>query len=281
MADAGKAGAAGDKADGADAAKEGAGKRDFGRSDAAISRRVRQELAPGGRLRAAVNVANPVLFRADPATGAPGGVAADLARELARRLDVEAELLPLPSARVCVHAVQEGDAAIGFFAIDPLRGDTLHFTPPYVLMEGVYVVRADSAIARNEDVDRPGHRVAVGAGSAYALHLARAFEHARIVDAPGSGMAVEVFLRDGLEAAAGVRQQMQADVARQPGLRMLDGRFMAIHQSMATARNHGETVSAYLNAFIEDAKRQGLVSAALQRHDVQGAAVAPEGYPRD
>jgi polar amino acid transport system substrate-binding protein len=237
-------------------------------------------LAPGGVLRAAINLANPVLFKAD-AAGAPGGVAVDLSRALARRLGVAIELVALPSAKECVRAVQEGRAGIGFFAIDPLRGDTLHFTPPYVLMEGVYVVRDDSPIARNEDVDRPGHRVAVGAGSAYALHLARELRHARVVDAPGSGKAVEVFLRDGLEAAAGVRQQMRADLERHPGLRMLDGRFMAIHQAMATARSHGEAVFACLNEYVEDVKREGFVAALLARHQVEGAAVAAAGYPDD
>lgn len=238
-------------------------------------------IAPGGILRAAINLANPVLFTADAATGAPGGVAVDLATELARRLGVEIELAALPSAKACVRAVQEGQASIGFFAIDPLRGDTLHFTPPYVLMEGVYVVRQDSPLVRNGQVDQPGYRVAVGAGSAYALHLARELKHARVVDAPGSGRAVEVFLRDGLEAAAGVRQQMRADVDRHPGLRILDERFMAIYQSMAMAKARGEAAAACLDAYIEDVKREGFVADALARHGVQGAAVAPAGYPGD
>ncbi|OZI66964.1 transporter substrate-binding domain-containing protein [Bordetella genomosp. 11] len=238
-------------------------------------------LAARGRLRAAINSANPVLFKADAATGEPGGVAVDLATELARRLGVGIDLLVLPSAKVCVAAVGEGEADFGFFAIDPARGDTLHFTPPYVLMEGVYVVRADSAIVSNAQVDQPGRRVAVGAGSAYALHLARELRHARVVDAPGSGKAVDVFLRDGLDAAAGVRQQMRADAERHGGLRMLDGRFMAIYQAMATARNRGAAVAACLDAYVEDVKRAGFVADALERHGVQGAAVAPAGYPRD
>lgn len=268
MTTAGKAAAACGPIDTADA-------KGVARTRAAVAR----ALAPQGRLRAAINLANPVLSKADPATGAPGGVAVDLAGELARRLGLRIELLPLPSARECVRAVQEEHAAIGFFAIDPLRGDTLHFTPPYVLMEGVYVVRADSPIRRNEDVDQPGHRVAVGAGSAYALHLKREFKHACVVDAPGSAQAVGMFLRDGLDVAAGVRQQMRADLERHARLRMLDGRFMAIYQSMATARRHGEAVFDYLNAYVEDIKAKGFVGAALARHNVEGAAVAPAGYP--
>jgi polar amino acid transport system substrate-binding protein len=235
-------------------------------------------LAPGGRLRAAINRANPVLYAAD-ASGATGGVAMDLATELARRLGVALEPVPLASARECVQAVQDGSAAVGFFAIDPLRGDTLHFTPPYVVMEGVYVVPEHSSIMTNEDVDRPGHRVAVGAGSAYALFLARALKHAHIVDVPTSPQVMDSFVQQGLDAAAGVRQQMRTDMARYPGLRLLDGRFMAIHQSMAAARRHGADVHGWLNACIEDLKHASFVAASLARHRVEGADVAPAGYP--
>ena len=48
-----------------------------------------KELAPTGKLRVAMNFGNSVLAQKDPATEAPRGVAAALARELARRLGVE------------------------------------------------------------------------------------------------------------------------------------------------------------------------------------------------
>ena len=52
------------------------------------------ELAPKGRLRAAVNFGNPVLANRHPTTGAPGGISTDLAIELARRLGVELDFVP-------------------------------------------------------------------------------------------------------------------------------------------------------------------------------------------
>lgn len=241
---------------------------------------IARQLAPSGRLRAAINLSNPVLYRAQ-ADGQPGGVALDIARELAAQLEIALHAVPLESARLCVQAVQDGAADVGFFAIDPARGDSLHFTPPYLVMEGVYVVRADSAIARNEDVDRPGHRVAAGAGSAYAMHLARALRHARVVDVARSPRVVETFLAQGLEVAAGVRHQMLADVAQRPGLRLLGGRFMAIHQAMAAARSCPPAVLDRLDAFVEDLKQWGFIAHALARHGVEGAEVAPFGHPAD
>ena len=73
----------------------------------------------------------------------------------------------------------------------PLRGEGIAFTAPYVLIEGAYLVPADSPIQANEEADQAAHRVAVGKGSAYDLHLTRELRHARIVRAPTSPAVVE------------------------------------------------------------------------------------------
>jgi polar amino acid transport system substrate-binding protein len=236
-------------------------------------------LAPAGRLRAAINRANPVLSTIDAATGGPGGVAVDISRELGRRLGVPTDLIVYGSARECVQAIGSSQADIGYFAIDPLRAGDLHFTPPYVLMEGVYAVPAHSAIQRIEDVDRPGHRIAVGAGSAYALFLARNMKNAKVVDVATSPEVVETFVRQRLEVAAGVRQQMQKDMAQFPGVRLVAERFMAIHQAMAVKKCAGDAAFTYLNEFIEDLKASGFIADAFARHAIAGASVAPPGYP--
>ena len=64
----------------------------------AASPEIVNELAPGGRLRAAINYGNPVLAQRDAATGALGGVTVDLARELGRRLKVAVDLVPFDTA---------------------------------------------------------------------------------------------------------------------------------------------------------------------------------------
>jgi polar amino acid transport system substrate-binding protein len=81
-----------------------------------------------------------------------------------------------------------------------------------------------------------------------------------------------------LEVAAGVRQQLEADARRVPGLRMLDGRFMVINQAMATPKGRPEG-ARYLAAFVEEMKASGFVAAGLKRSGVEGAAVAPPAAP--
>ena len=240
-----------------------------------VSSSIQQTLAPTGTLRASINLGNPILANKHPQTGEPVGVSIDLARALAQRLGVDVELVVFETANQSVEAVRAERADVGFFAIDPLRGEGIAFTGPYVLIEGSYMVAEGSPIRANEEVDRPGTRVVVGKGSAYDLFLTRALKQAEIVRAPSSPAVVDVFVQQQLEVAAGVRQQLQADLQRLPGHRLLPGRFMVIQQAMGLPRSRGPEAAADLAQFVEDMKAHGLVAEALRRHGIEGASVAP------
>jgi len=234
----------------------------------------RRELAPTGIIRAAINVGNPILANLD-AQGNPVGVSVDLAGEFARRLGVPLELVVFDSAGKSVDAVTAGHADFGFFAIDPVRGAGIAFSAPYVLIEGAYLVRNDSPVRTNDEVDLPGCSVVVGKGSAYDLHLTRALRHAHIVRAPTSPSVVQTFLEQDADVAAGVRQQLEVDAARTPGLRLLPGRFMVIQQAMGLPRARSAEAVELLWRFVEEMKASGFVSDALTRHGIEGASVAP------
>ena len=236
-----------------------------------------QAFTPTGRLRASINLGNPILAGRDPASGEPKGVSIDLARAFAERLGVELDLVVFDTAGKSVDAVAAEQADIGFFAIDPKRGEHIRFTGPYVLIEGCYLVRADSPLQANEDVDRAGTRVVVGRGSAYDLFLSREIRNAQLVPAPSSPAVVQHFLDSGAEVAAGVKQQLQQDAKRLGGLRLLPGRFMVIRQAMGCPKSRGEAAASALAAFVEEMKASGCVAQALAGHGIEGASVAPAG----
>jgi polar amino acid transport system substrate-binding protein len=232
------------------------------------------DLAPNGKIRAAINFGNPILATKDAATGEARGVSVDLARELGRRAGVPVELVPFDTAGNVVAAFQAGKVDIGFVAIDPARAADISYTDPYVVIEGSYLVTRDSPIRSNAEVDRAGTRVVVGAKSAYDLFLSRELKHAMIVRAPSSPAVVDFFVAQKLDVAAGVKQQLEADAKRVPGLRLLDGRFMVINQAMGTPRGRDAGVQ-YLRDFVATMKSSGFVAEALKRHGIEGAAVAP------
>jgi polar amino acid transport system substrate-binding protein len=237
------------------------------------------DLAPTGRLRAAINFGNSVLAVKDAATGEPRGVSVDLARELGRRLGVPVELVTFEAAGKVTEALKSGAWDVAFLAIDPVRAGEISYSPPYVVVEGAYLVPRDSLIRGNEDVDRPGIRVAVSTGSAYDLYLSRTLKAATLVRTPISDQVVDMFIAQKLEVRAGVKQQLEADAARIPGLRLLEGRFMVINQAMGTPRGR-EAGLAYLRDFIEKMKASGFVAFSLARNHVEGAGIAPPGDAR-
>lgn len=231
------------------------------------------ELGSPGKLRAAINLGNPILAGRNP-VGDPTGVSVDLAREAARQLDVPLELVVFNSAGNVVEAVKARQVDLAFVAIDPVRAADTDYTAPYVIIEGAYLVRNASPLRLNEEVDRPGTRVVVGKGSAYDLYLTRALKSATLVRAPTSPAVTDMFLAQNLEVAAGVRQQLEADAKRVGGVRLLPGRFMVIEQAMGVPK--GRTASqAWLSDFIEQMKGSGFVTASLQKHAIEGASVAP------
>ncbi len=231
-------------------------------------------LAPTGELRATINVGNPILASRDAAGGGVRGVSVDIANELAGRLGVAAKLIVVDAAAKAVEAVAGDQADIGFFAVDPVRGANIAFTNPYLLIEGCFLVRQNAPIADQGQVDTSGTRVAVGAGSAYDLYLTRELKRASIVRVPTSPAVTAAFLQGGLEVAAGIRQQLQADALRHGGLRLLEKPFMVIQQAMGIARGRGETAAAYLRGFVDQLRSSGYVRESLARHGIEGATVA-------
>lgn len=245
-----------------------------GADAATVAPDVLHDLAPSGQLRAAINFGNTVLAQKDPASGEPRGVSAELARELGRRLGVPVSFVTFLGAGQVFEALKSNAWDVAFLAIDPVRAAGIEFSPPYVEIEGTYMVPAGAKLQKIEDVDRSGIRVAVGNGSAYDLFLTRALKQAQLVRAPTSAAAIELFVSDKLEAVGGVKQPLVAFAASHPAFRVIPGRFMVIDQAVATPK--GRLAGArYLHDFVESMKASGFVARALAASGQNEATVAP------
>ncbi|MFG0752867.1 ABC transporter substrate-binding protein [Pseudomonas sp. TYF_14] len=238
-----------------------------------ITQAVLDDLAPGGVLHAAINFGNPVLAQRGP-SGEPQGVSVALAKALAEELSVKLEMRTFDAAGKVFAALEEGVWNLAFLAIEPVREAQISFSEPYVIIEGTYLVDRDSPFRSVADLDQAGLKLAVGKGAAYDLFLTRTLKHAQLERAETSAGAVDLFLDQNLDAAAGVRQPLQKVADRDPSYRVLDDAFTSIRQAMAVPKGR-DAGAAYVRAFIERKKAEGFVHQALAESGQSDVTVAP------
>ena len=238
-----------------------------------ITPALRTELAPTGTLRVALNLSNFLLVNAATAQDAePAGIAPDIGRDLARRLGVPLAFVKYPQPGLLAAAVSCGAWDVCLIGADPLRAGEIAFTPAYLEIEATYLVSANSSIRRLTEVDRPGVRIAVGDKTAYDMYLRRTLEHAQLCRADGLDGSFDLFVREKLDALAGLRPRLVADQLKLPGSRLLEGRFTAIQQAIGTPLQRS-AAAAYLREFVAQI-RTGLVAQLIAKHAVRGVSVA-------
>jgi polar amino acid transport system substrate-binding protein len=238
-----------------------------------------EALASTGAIRAAFLGANPVQIQIDSETGEIGGPAADVAREIGRRLDTEVSIQPLAGVPAVIEAVSNGSADIGFIAYDTTRAQRVSFTQAYIYGHNSYIVRSDSGLQTFTDVDRDGARIAAISGNAVDLHLARTLENAELVHLARGTQdeeAARMVLAGEIDAYAANKQRLAAVVAVEPRVRVLDGSVLPVEQSIVVAHENADFLPR-LDQLIEDLRTAGVLQEIVNRYRIAGVEVAPGG----
>jgi len=237
-----------------------------------ISPAARSELAPGGKLRVGLNYGNFLLVLKDGPGGEPRGIAPDLGRELAKRVGVPLEFVRFDQAGKLADAVKESKCDVGFLGAEPQRANEIAFTSAYLEIPVTFLVPAGSTIRAIADVDRAGVRVAVADRSAYDLFLTRNIKKAQLVRAQGIDGSYELFVREKLDVLAGLKPRLVSDAEKLPGSRILDGQITGVQQAVGTPKARS-AAAAYLNEFVADLHKSGLVKKIAAEHGVRGVVV--------
>lgn len=231
------------------------------------------ELTPTGKLRAGINFQNQLLTTLGP-NGEQGGVAVELAHELARRLAVPLEIIPYKSAGALAYSVRTGEWDISVLGDEPQRAKEIAFASPLTEIEATYLVPVGSKLRNVGEVDRPGIRIVSPAKSAYDLYLSRTIKNAQLVQIAGTAAAQEHFVKEKLDALAGLKPGLLEFAPTLPGSRILDGNFTVVRHTVGTPRGR-DAAAAYLRDLVEDVKASGLVAQWIAKSGVKGLSVAP------
>ncbi len=239
-----------------------------------ISPAARSQLAPSGKLRAAINHGNPVLATKNPQTGELRGVTVDLSQELGRQLGVPVELVGYETVAKLMAGLKADEWDAAFLAMDPARAGDVAFTAPYMEVEVTYLVPEQSDIRSVSQVDRANVRIAVQEKNAADLFLSKELKHASLVRAPDEAGAFGLLKAGAAEALASNTQRLLSVAETYPGYRVTEGRFTAI-QHAAGVLTVRSAAAAYLRSFIEEVKASGFVKRALEKAGLRGVVVAP------
>jgi polar amino acid transport system substrate-binding protein len=238
-----------------------------------MDRQVVAELAPSGVLRAAINMGNFLLVTGKTASGDPQGVAPDMAAEIASRLGVPVRYVPFERPSTLADAAGTNSWDIGLIGAEPQRAAKITFTDAYCEIEATYLVQPNSPFATAADVDQAGVRIAVRRGAAYCLWLERNIKHATVLSSEAADAPLNQFVADKLDALAGLRPGLLEDVKKVPGSKILPGNFMTVQQAIGTPKPNSAGAK-FLQEFVTDAKKSGLVASLIEKHHVAGLSVA-------
>ncbi len=241
----------------------------------AATTEVRQALSPTGKLRVALQLGNPLNLIRDSASGEMKGVGFDLGRELAQRMGVAFEPVLYPSVGALLDSGKSGAWDVAFVGFSPERAREWDFSALHVEVEFGYLIPGGSSISTMADVDRPGIRVAVQERSGPDVFFSRTLRNAVVIRASSNPGALEA-VKSGRADVMGSIKPILFELSNQlPGSRVLDGRPGIDPHAMAMPKGRGDLGVAYARQFIQDAKSDGLVQAAIERAGLRGVVVAP------
>ena len=111
-------------------------------------------------------------------------------------------------------------------------------------------------------------------GAAYCLWLERNIKNATVLSSEAADAPLNQFITQKLDALAGLRPGLLEDAQKVPGSKILPGNFMTVQQAIGTPKPN--TAGAkFLQEFVADAKKSGLVASLIEKHHVAGLSVAP------
>ena len=200
------------------------------------------------------------------------GVGFDLGKELARRMGVPFEPVLYPSIGAVLDSGKAGHWDVAFMGFTPGRAKDLDFTATHLEVEFGYLIPGGSSISTMADVDRPGIRVALQERSGPDIFFSPLLKNAVLVRASSNPATLDLLKSGKADVMGSIKPILFELSAQLPGSRVLDGRPGIDPHAMAMPKGRDLGV-AYARKFIEDAKSEGLVKAAVARVGMRGAAL--------
>ena len=240
-----------------------------------MDKNIFKTLLPKGILRAGINMSNFLLVTGKKANGSPDGVSPDLVKQIALDLKVNYELIPFNRPGELADAVNDDIWDIGNIAYEPERANTISFTNPYVLIDANFLIRKNSELKTNKDIDKTGVSIVVAERSAYDLWLTDNLTNATIIRVSSIQESHDVFNSNKVDVLAGLKPKLLDEVSFNNSFMIINEPFTFVKQSVGFKKGETEVID-FLNNLILKYLKNGVINNLLKKHNVQKKLSLPK-----
>lgn len=230
-----------------------------------------QTLAPSGKLRVGMYPGSPTSIIPGVSPADNRGVGYDLGQHLAKKMKVEFEPVVFQKNADVLAAVKAGQVDVTFTNATESRKKDMDFSATFLRVEQGYLVGPNSRIKAMEDVDKPGIKVGVSAGSTSESVLGKQFKNAKLLKANSLKQAEAMLKSKEIDAFATNKAILNELSDQVPGSKVLQGAWGYENFAIGIPKGR-ESGLTLLNEFIKEAKSNGQIDSAVKRSGLRGVA---------
>jgi polar amino acid transport system substrate-binding protein len=234
---------------------------------------INSEIAPGGRLRVAMNAATAVLLKRTPDGQITGGVGLELGRFMAGKLGAVFELVAYPDSNSYTQSFGKGEWDIGLGVRSPLVAEKADFLLDVLLNDYLFVAAPGRQFANAAQVDRSGVKIGVGLNSSSDQFLSKTLKSAELVRLTG-GRSIEALKSGQVDVWAASASNIEQVADRLPGANIVPGTFTSERTMVILPKGRSAAAQAKVVQIVNEAKKTGVIRKALEQTGAKGVRLA-------
>ena len=224
-------------------------------------------IAPKNILRIGINMSNFLLVNKDSTFSKPEGLSPEIGKLLARELGVNYEFVTFKNPGLLADAVDNDEWDVGNFAFEKKRAEIIDFSNPYINIDANFLLRKNSEINQNNDVDNKNNKIAVVNRSAYDLWLSDNYKNAEIIRAKTIIETHNLFYNHDANILAGLKPKLLEELKNNNEFKLIDEPFTFIKQSIGIKKGKPKAID-FINNFVSKKIKDGTIKSLLEKYEL-------------
>ncbi len=229
-------------------------------------------LAPTGRLRVGLYPGSPGSLIVGDSPEENKGLGFELGRAFAQYLNVVFEPVIFPTNGDILAQAKLEQLDFVFVNATPVRAEYLAFADPILFTDQTYLVGAHCQVQTIAQIDRPGLKVGVSAGSTSEATLPKLLLNAQVVSTNSLEEVVTLLSSCDIDAFATNKAILYELAEQLDGARILEGAWGRESIAIGIPKSRVQGLPDVAR-FCADIKQNGLLAEAVRRSGMRGAQI--------